>query len=395
MPNNKNKNKSSMGLVMNPGLAPSYGAVNAVTYPVSYRARVDLSAGSTGIWVFGPYNDVLAGGGIQAAYPSDAVTAVTNGFGGSFYLTDPFLTSVLTPSSTTTTANEPPSLRCVQFCVEMSTTTPISLVNGDFTVGTFNQASVPVVWGNFPSNFKQLADQMDEDPYYKVLPAGELVNGVCHHAFMRDRQGLEFIPIQSGTSAWNNFWVSTQAPASSVTYAGGNYTWSPIIVRLGVPSGTYSTAVTFMVRAVYQITPPVASAWSRVAIPLPIMNNEKSWWSLQQRIQNLGPVVKTNELSRNASGILGLPTSRNVGVTASQTVTKKPRRKARKRQPITTTKAPKVYDTGVPSHRTKVALRDVARASELFDRFSGLLNNLATVGSIAYGTNVPTIALKE
>lgn len=191
--------KSVVGNVASPNLAPSFGAVNAVTYPVSYRTRVDLSANSTGIWVFGPYNDVLAGGGIQGTYPVDNSTAVTNGFGSSFYLTDPFLTSVLTPSTTTTTANEPPSIRCVQFCVEMSTTTPISLVNGDLTIGTFNQASVPVVWGNFPTNFKQLSDQMDEDPYYRVLPAGELVNGVCHHSFMRDRQGLEFTPIQSGT----------------------------------------------------------------------------------------------------------------------------------------------------------------------------------------------------
>lgn len=353
---------------------PTYSACPSFRYPYSYRYQFNMGPNVSNIFVVAPWNDVLFHGTYQSSYPPSPTGTVTSVTGGPT-IEDPYLTSLLTPTTVGTGAAaviQRPTGRPVSCCVELCTNGAVGVLQGDVIFAPWDHGFLPnpgsLVGGTFtgyPSHFYSIYESIIELPKYKIFPTASFTTTKCMHMYMRDRSALEHTAIETGADAWEEIYFGVDPGVIGRSNVGVGVPWSPLIIYIGNPSVSAVQGWILTVRGVMEVNPPVGSAWYRMAkIPrAPKAAAESAWWKHCRKLASLGlRDVAGGPMNRSIAGVTGV---KDTTTTASAPPRK---RNLRRGKNVSTSTAPpseyqpRTYRPKVPSLTNKVvnALADLA-----------------------------------
>lgn len=275
-------------------VCPNFNGVSAFRYPVCHRAaEFSCLAGQSVLGIFAPHNDCLGLIEVQTAFPPNAATAIAAGA-----ITDSYLTSLLTPV-TTSGASNALSARWTRFCVEFMVSDALASVSSTLAMMRWTQPGVPTLTGNPPEFFSVYKSLYSSDELVEA-PCAQFTHTQCLHTGMQERSALDFTPITLGAGAWSNVYGNTAGTTQIGNY---NAPWSPIVAFIGS-----ATAVTIrvIIRGEIEVIAPPNNFLSRLHKPLPLsgVGGEEKWW-LAQRALKASPLRPTDGPNRQVKGYLG------------------------------------------------------------------------------------------
>lgn len=281
-------------------LCPSYNAIDAFNFPVTFRVTKGVAASSTVIGVFAPYNDILGYIYQQGMSPPDALAPVS-----SVTVSDPFIFDLLTPTSTSGAANASMA-RWTEFCIEIMVTDALGTVNNTIQLVRWQQGGVGLIGSGNAPEFYSTWNAIGEHPRLIEEPSAYFVGTKCFHTGMQDRSALEFTPLVNGTPSYNAVYGSTLGTSN----IGANLPWSPIMFALTSPAGS-SCTIRVIVKGNIQVSVAPNKFLSRLQKPLPSgsADAENKWWKEQHMLKTM-PLVSPQERQsgkgRSVQGFVGM-----------------------------------------------------------------------------------------
>lgn len=322
------KSRKSMGGDGRMVMCPTIASLPTFRFPVHFRQQTQLvsnvnygtgaTSGQSAIFVFAPWADVI---GVQFKQSNssgvpDGTTAITSTF-----FTDPFITSLLTPLTTSSSANVP-AVRWTDFCVKVTAKDSVMSTAETCMFLKWTQSGVPVVGTITPVDYQSTYLSMTEainNSGWKVheIANAHLLGTRCFRAAMIDRTGLELTPVSTGSSAWQSVYGDTSSTSVVGAYS---MPWTPLVIQCGakpglVPSGTGTggsvASVTYAIEVIGTIEVAAAANnfVSRLATKQPRggPNGEYNWFCEQDRVLARGlEAVPSNGMTRSARGPLGI-----------------------------------------------------------------------------------------
>jgi len=275
---------------------PSYNAVMAFTFPVAHRSnQFVINAGTSALGVFAPFNDVLGNVFSQAVSPPNAVAVPTQ-----VPIIDPYLTSLLTPV-TTSGATNALAARWTSFCVEFMVSDALASINSTMSLVRWTQNGVPLVSTVGASEFFSIYNSINDHPKLIEVPCAQLTHTHCLHTSMLERSALDFTPIATGLGPWSTVYGNT---ASSTTVGSFNTPWAPIV---GLLSSSSNVTVRIVIRGTIQVVAPPNNYLSRLCKKLPVggPSSESDWWRHCDTMRDSKISVSTGLPSRSTIGFTG------------------------------------------------------------------------------------------
>lgn len=308
-PSKKNMVKKSIQKLKNAArvsrlLCPSYNAIDAFNFPVNFRLTKAVASGTTNIGVFAPYNDVLGYIYSQNVSPPDAVTPVSSNT-----YTDPFITDILTPQTTSGAANATMA-RWTEFCIEVMVTDALGTINNTIQFVRWQQAGCPVVGTGAAPEFATVWTAIGEHPRLHEQPSAYFAGSKCFHTGMQDRTALEFTPITNGIATYNAVYGTTSGTAT----IGTGMPWSPIVFAITSPAGS-SCTLRIVVKGNIQVSVAPNKFLSRLQKPLSHGDPgaESRWWAKQTALKTMPLVMPGGRPTGKGRGVSGY-----VGMSAGQ-----------------------------------------------------------------------------
>lgn len=278
---------------------PSFNGQSAMRFPVHYRSTITVVPGTSIISAFAPFNNTLGATYFQSVAPPNAGAIVTS----VQFCTDPYLTSLLTPI-TTSGANNALSVRATRFCVEFLVTDALATVNQSILINKWRQPGMPHLNGLAPE-FNTVWEALQEDVNTMEIPMAAALHTRCVNTAMQERSALDFTPVATTTAAW----ISVYGGTSSTTDVG-NYRapWYPIVMSV---ANTGSTAITLrvIVKAEFEIIAPPNNWVSRLHQPLPTggPGAEEAWWKHQRGLHDSNiKSLHSGPMNRTSAGYVGV-----------------------------------------------------------------------------------------
>jgi hypothetical protein len=281
-------------------VCPSRAATLAVDFPVHLRTvEYTIAANTTSIFAFAPFGDVVGARYATAISPPDGATAVTV-----TTIIDAYLTSMFSPP-TVDGATNTCSGRWTDFCVEAIMTTPLANVAGSTVVMRWQQSGIPLIGAGTPLQLLSAYNTMGEDPLAEETSNAQFTKGLCTHAAMTKRLSLDFMNINTGSSAWANVYGSTAVADN----AGESYNapYTPILYAITVPTGGTAQTLRFIVKGNLQVAPPRSWFLARMAHELPIggASAEDQWMRHQHALLRSPLLTAPMSASRDPGPYVG------------------------------------------------------------------------------------------
>jgi hypothetical protein len=224
---------------------PVYSPMPLVRFPIHFRADLSLNSSilfgsppvataESAIMVLAPFNDYLGTVWKQANATGipDAVTVPTN-----FGLTDPYITSLLTPVTTSTSTNAS-MVRWSKFCVQVINLDPLSTVQSSVQALCWLQQGFPLGAANSAPNYYSMYTTLAEASTGNGMKTHEissakLTGGKCFTTGMIERSAVELTPASLGSGAWNNIYGNSSGSGAIV--GNGGSPWAPIVMAFTIP----------------------------------------------------------------------------------------------------------------------------------------------------------------
>jgi len=257
------------------------------------------------IALFAPFNDVLGAFVTQSNATGIPDTTTSPTF---TYVTDPYVTSALTPVPSG--AANLPSVRWTNFCVSVYDLDAIATVSQSMQAVKWVQAAIPLaaspLTGGPASSYGGMYNsisEMDTNSGVRTreVPIAALLEGVCFRSAMIDRSGLEFTPVATGSAAW----TAAYGGQSSGTNAsiGSFLPWAPLVFNVNLPPPTTPVGVSisgtglvqtinlrFVVEGEIEISPPANNFMYRMGRTQGLGGPaaEHSWFAAQRVLLEQG-----------------------------------------------------------------------------------------------------------
>jgi len=321
------KKPVKMSLPMQPTL-PVFSPLPVVRFPIRFRQDLTLTSSITfpstilaqsAIVVIAPYNDYL--GAIYTQSNSTGVPDPGTAIVGAG-ITDPYVTSLLSPVSTLGSTNSP-AVRWSKFCVQVIDLDPLSTVQSSMQALCWLQQGVPHIASptavNYYSTYTTLAEATTGNGLKThEISSAKLVGGKCFSTGMMDRSAIELTPVLTGSTAWNALYGNTSGSGAQI---GANGYWAPIVLAVTLPPPTTPIGAVagmgltntlryrLIIEAVIEVAPAPNSFLYRMArSPARTgVGSEVAWFNHQDKLLKQGWVdVRSGGLDRSSKGYLGV-----------------------------------------------------------------------------------------